>query len=222
MKRGKQFLCIVAVVISSVLWSGISCATDVGPRQRAAASAINAFGLELYQKLKHQDTNLFFSPYSISVALSMICAGAGGQTRYQIAQVLHSKSDRECLAADFGSLNRVLADSVLKGKSELNLANGLWLQKGYDFKPEYLEFMENTYGAHPSELDFKGDPKSTREEINKWVSRQTRDKIRELITEGAIDPLTRFVSCQCNLLQGQVGFGIRKKTHKGCSLYLLG
>ena len=53
--------------------------------------------------------------------------------------------------------------------------------------------MENSYGAHPNELDFKSNPKSARDEINKWVAQQTRDKIRDLITEGAIDTLTRFV-----------------------------
>ncbi len=214
MKREKQFLCIVAVVILSVLWSCISWATDAGSRQEAAANAINAFGLELYQKLKHQDTNLFFSPYSISVALSMTCAGARGQTRDQIAQALHTKSDRECLAADFGSLNRDLADSILKGEGVLNLANGLWLQKGYDFNSEYLKLMENIYGAHPSELDFKGDPKSAVEEINKWVSRQTRDKIRELITEGAIDPLTRLVLTNAIYFKGKWDSEFEKKLTK--------
>jgi serpin B len=203
MKREKQFLCIVAVVISSVLWSCISWATDAGSRQEAAANAINAFGLELYQQLKHQDTNLFFSPYSISVALSMTCAGARGQTRDQIAQALHTKSDRECLAADFGSLNRDLADSILKGEGELNLANGLWLQKGFNFNPDYLKFTEDTYGAHPNELDFKRDPESARNEINKWVAQQTRDKIQDLMTKGAIDTLTRFVLANAIYFKGK-------------------
>ncbi|MGO9568479.1 MAG: serpin family protein [Desulfomonilaceae bacterium] len=214
MKRKKWFLFMVAVVISSVLWSCISWATDAGSRQEAAANAINAFGLELYQKLKLKDSNLFFSPYSISVALSMVCAGARGQTRDQIAEVLHSKSDRECLAADFGSLNRDLADSILKGESELNLANGFWLQKGYDFKPEYLEFMGNTYGAHPSELDFKRDPESARDEINKWVAQQTRDKIKDLITEGAINTLTRFVLANAIYFKGKWDSEFEKKLTK--------
>ena len=144
----------------------------------------------------------------------MTCAGARGQTRDQIAQVLHSKLDRECLAADFGSLNRDLADSNLKGEGELNLANGLWLQKGYDFNPEYLKFMENSYGAHPSELDFKRDPKSAGEEINKWVSLQTRDKIRELITEGTIDPLTRFVLANAIYFKGKWDSEFEKKLTK--------
>ncbi|MGO9567323.1 MAG: serpin family protein [Desulfomonilaceae bacterium] len=213
MKR-KRLLSIVAVIISSVLWSCISWATDTESQKGATASAINAFGLELYQKLKNQDENLFFSPYSISVALSMTCAGARGQTRDQIAQALHAKSDRECLARDFGPLNRDLADSILKGEGELNLANGLWLQKGYNFKQEYLEFMGNTYGTHPSELDFKRDPKSAREEINKWVSRQTRDKIRDLMTEGAIGTGTRFVLANAIYFKGKWDREFKKELTK--------
>jgi serine protease inhibitor len=108
MKLKKKFLFIVATLISSVLWSCISWATDAESQRKEEANAINAFGLELYQKLRVPDTNLFFSPYSISVALTMVGAGARGQTRDEIAQAIHSKSDREWLAAVFGSLNRDL------------------------------------------------------------------------------------------------------------------
>jgi serpin B len=203
MKREKLFLFIVGVVTSSIFWFSISGATDAEPRKAAAANTINAFGLELYQKLKNQDANLFFSPYSISVALSMTCAGARGKTRDQIAQALHSRVDGECLAPELGSLNRDLADSDRNGAVELKLANGLWVQKGYDFNSDYLNFMKNSYGASPNELDFKGDPASARSAINKWVALETRDKIRELIAEGTLDPQTRFVLTNAVYFKGK-------------------
>ena len=48
-----------------------------------------AFALELFGQLKSNPGNLFFSPYSISTALAMTCAGARGDTGKQMGRVLH-------------------------------------------------------------------------------------------------------------------------------------
>jgi serine protease inhibitor len=42
---------------------------------------INDFGFVLYQELKVEKDNLFFSPYSISKAFAMTYTGARGQTK---------------------------------------------------------------------------------------------------------------------------------------------
>jgi serpin B len=222
MKRERHFLFIAAMVISSVLWSCISWATDAGSRQQTAANAINAFGLELYQKLKNQDPNLFFSPYSVSVAISMTCAAAGGKTLDQITRALHTEVDDECLSLELGSLDQDLGDSDRDGAVELKLANQLWLQKGNDFNPDYLKFMKSSYGASPNELDFKSDPASARSVINKWVARETRDKITELITEGAIDRQTQFVLTNAVYFKGKWSSEFRKDFTKDAPFTSLG
>jgi len=45
-----------------------------------AVAGNSAFAFDLYQSLRGQDGNLFFSPYSISSALAMTFAGARGDT----------------------------------------------------------------------------------------------------------------------------------------------
>ena len=40
----------------------------------------NAFALDLFQQLRAEPGNVFFSPYSISTALAMTAAGARGET----------------------------------------------------------------------------------------------------------------------------------------------
>ena len=40
----------------------------------------NRFALDLYAKTKDGEANIFFSPYSLSVALAMTYEGAGGET----------------------------------------------------------------------------------------------------------------------------------------------
>lgn len=73
-------------------------ADDSGRLDRSATAAYstNAFGLDLYRALADQspDENLFMSPYSMSVALTMTAEGARGETFAEMAGVLHfSKGD---------------------------------------------------------------------------------------------------------------------------------
>src|SRR4051794_20116922 len=68
---------------------------DVSPdepsvaNKKAVVEGNNTFGFDLYHQLQAHDGNLFFSPYSISTALSMTYAGARGQTAQEMAHVLH-------------------------------------------------------------------------------------------------------------------------------------
>lgn len=61
------------------------------PSKNPAAGASNAFGLDLYRRLSGEEpaTNLFVSPYSVSVALTMAAEGARGETEAEMARVLH-------------------------------------------------------------------------------------------------------------------------------------
>ena len=51
-------------------------------------SGNSAFAFDLYHVLGEKDGNLFYSPYSISVALAMTYAGARGETERQMADTL--------------------------------------------------------------------------------------------------------------------------------------
>ena len=49
--------------------------------------ANNQFAFDLYEQLKGEEGNVFFSPYSISTALAMVYEGARGETATQISRV---------------------------------------------------------------------------------------------------------------------------------------
>jgi leukocyte elastase inhibitor len=70
-------------------------AADSGP----AATATNEVGIDLYRKLATGEENLCLSPYSIENALAMTFAGADGQTRNEMARVLHFSNNDETLHA---------------------------------------------------------------------------------------------------------------------------
>ncbi len=65
-------------------------APDVPADDRAAVvDGNNAFAFDLYQAISDGDANLIFSPYSISMALAMVYAGARGETAQEMADTLH-------------------------------------------------------------------------------------------------------------------------------------
>jgi serpin B len=74
----------------------------------------------------------------------------------------------------------------------LNIANRLFAQKGYSFREAFVSLVKENFGGAFEPLDFITDPAAATQRINKWVSDQTRDRIRDLIPAGALDRTTRL------------------------------
>jgi serpin B len=157
------------------------------------------FAFDLYQVLKEEDGNLFYSPHSISLALAMTYAGARDETAKQMADTMHYLLSQSALHPAFNNLALELAKrgEGAQGKDEkgfrLNIVNAIWGQKDYKFLSDFLDLLAENYGAGLRVLDFIKDPNASRETINQWVSDQTEGRIKDLIPEGSITPLTRLV-----------------------------
>jgi serpin B len=129
----------------------------------------------------------------------MTYAGARGETAEQMANALHLTLKPERLHPAFGSLRKEVqgADQERKvqRKYQLQTANRLWGQKGYDFFPEFLKITENNYGAGLKQVDFiqAQAREEARKSINAWVEEQTQSKIQELIKPGILTVDTRLV-----------------------------
>jgi serpin B len=187
---------------------GVSLQSDL-PRQAAPdapagdlaelVAGSSAFALDLYGALRAAPGNLFFSPYSISLALAMAYAGARARTEQQMAGTLHFTLSQERMHPAFNALDQELAGrgAGARGKDgagfRLNIANALWGQEGYQFLKPFLDTLAVHYGAGLRLLDFAGTPEASRVAINNWVSDQTEGRIEDLIPPGLIDSLTRLV-----------------------------
>jgi len=163
----------------------------------ALAEGNAAFAFDLYGTLKDEAGNLFLSPYSISVALAMTHAGSAAETARQMTETLHFTLPADRLHAAFNAYSLDLqarAHAETEGTPfELSLANSLWGQKDFPFRPEFLDVLATNYGAGMRLVDYAADPEGARQAINGWVSDETRKKIQDLIPEGAIDGMTRLV-----------------------------
>ena len=158
----------------------------------------SAFAFDLYRALAEGEGNIFFSPYSISLALAMTYAGARGETERQMADTMHYLLPQGGLHAAFNHLGLRLASRGSTLDSEdagfrLNMANAVWGQRGYGFLEEFLDVLAEHYEAGVRPVDFEGAPEESRVRINEWVAGQTEDRVRDLIPPGIINPGTRFV-----------------------------
>ena len=178
-------------------------ATEPGVSAQELAELVsgnNAFAFALYHALQEkQDGNIFYSPFSISVALAMTWAGARGTTEREMADTLRFTLSQERLHPAFNALDLELArrGQGAQGRDEkgfrLRIVNALWGQQGFRFLPAFLDTLAQNYDAGLRLLDFAGDPEAARGIINDWVSDQTEGRIRDLIPPGVIDDLTRLV-----------------------------
>ena len=157
------------------------------------------FAFNLYQVLRDSDDNLFYSPYSISLAMAMTYAGASGDTENQMGDALNFMLTQDRLHTAFNALDLELASrGKFNGGEEdegfrLHIVNAIWGQKDYDFLQEYLDLLAENYGAGLRILDFMNAAEQSRVTINDWVSEQTEERIKDLIPEGAVNELTRLV-----------------------------
>ena len=161
---------------------------------KIVVSASNHFAIDLYGRLDKEQPgkNLFFSPISISLALTMTAAGARGQTEAEMAKVLHLGDSLSQSHSYYHKLLEQWNAVDEKRPYQLRLANRLWGQRGFPVRREFLDLTRQQYDAEMTLVDF-AQPEAARREINLWVERQTNDKIKDLIPRNAIDPLTRLV-----------------------------
>lgn len=177
------------------------------------ASAINAFAADMHARIARDEKGeLFFSPFSIETALAMTSAGAKGGTLNEMQKTLHLPPEPH---AAFGELIRHLnTPKMTRGGTEafpkaldggppigpttpayqLSVANAIWAQKDFPWHKEFVELTHANYGAGVVETDF-GKGEAARKQINDWVEKETKEKIKELIPPGVITGLTRMILC---------------------------
>ena len=159
----------------------------------------STFAFDLYGQLRSEPGNLFYSPYSISLALAMTWAGAKNQTEADMAATLGFSLSQGALHPAFNALDHALMSRGKNAKASdgqgfrLNIANALWGQTSYPFEQPFLDTLAENYGAGMRVVDFHNDPEGSADLINQWVDKLTEGKIPELVTPQDISPSTELV-----------------------------
>lgn len=156
-------------------------------------AANTKFGFKLFSEILREDKgkNIFVSPTSVAIALSMTYNGASGKTQQAMAKTL------ELQGMSLEEVNQ--ANQLLKASLEnpdpnvqLRIANSLWAKQGIPFKPQFLQRNKRFYQAKVTDLDF-GNPNSLGI-INNWVKENTQGKIDSIINEIQPDQLLFLIN----------------------------
>jgi serine protease inhibitor len=150
-------------------------------------SSNNQLGFDLLPNAASKDSNIFISPTSLLMALSMVYNGAEGVTKEEMAKVLHAEGiEVNQLNQANASLMTMLQNDTKHG--QLNIANSIWLNNHFHFRDDFSQNSRDYYQAKIQGMD-PTNPK-TAKVINGWVKNKTNGKINKIINASDLDPNT--------------------------------
>jgi len=181
------FVFIFTVILS---FSGCSKNSEVIPediklseKSLQLVRSDNTFGFKFFSALPENHTkNIMISPLSVSMALSMALNGADGETKTAMQNTLgfESLTNEE--------INQIYLDLITALKKTddkvvLNIANSIWIRKGFPVLNSFTDVNKKYFDASVTNLDFNEAALNT---INSWVNSKTNGKIPTIL--DAISP----------------------------------
>lgn len=159
--------------------SGASGAYSAADAERAAA--YTGFSLALFRAIvaKTPTRNVFISPASAALVLSMTASGASGSTRNAMARTLGADSLTQNQLDDENAA--LLATMGQQSGVRLTIANSIWADEGRPFLPAFLAGVEQHYHAEVRSLVLHGTAAQAR--INGWASKSTNGRIPIILAD---------------------------------------
>jgi serpin B len=165
----------------------------------------DSFATRLYDKVAvtHAGKNLVLSPFSIRVALAMCAVGAKGETRQELIDLIGAPESVDEQNQQYAAwLNAANGDGGER-LFQLIMANALWGQQGYHFKPDYQETIADFYDGALHMVNFRAKPDDAVKTINRWVSDKTGARIKELLNRDFINNDSRLILTNSIFFRGQ-------------------
>ena len=173
----KRFIIIAAM--AAVVGAATACGQQNEPPSEGSKTG---FALSFFRNVNSvtpSEENLVVSPYSAGVLLSMLEAGADGETKVEFDNVLNGTVFK---AEDLGGDDKVTVQS----------SNSVWISSNFSVRNRYVDVLEKDFDAFVDTPVFS-DP-STVKEINDWCSDHTSGKITEIIEELSPDMVMVLVN----------------------------
>ena len=162
--------------------------------------SLNDFSFAFYDEItKNEESNVFYSPYSIFTALSMAYEGARENTAVEMKSILNILQNDSVTESSFGRLYNLLNHNI-EGYT-INTANAFWANDDYRFLDEYINLLTSYYVAEANELDFSKNVEAA-EIINSWIEEQTNDKIKDMIKPNILSEMTKLVLANAIYFKG--------------------
>jgi serine protease inhibitor len=146
---------------------------------------VQAFGMRLLQEecSRRLPKNVFISPLSLFIALSMLEKGSNAETKAAIRKTLALPADRSNNAFEI-----VLAELVrylrAQPSIEFVIANALWTQMAAAISPAYAKLCADLYDAEARTVDLTQPAAAAA--INAWIAEKTKGVIPQIVTPADI------------------------------------
>jgi serpin B len=147
-------------------------------------SSNNKFAIKLFKELNEENINVFISPASISMALSMLYNGSEGNTKKQISDTLYYNNyDMKYINEQYKNLMGRFSkiDNI-----DVIISNSMWINKHYEVNDDYINTVNSNYNSAVYNEDF--NDKKTVNKINDWIDISTNGLIKKMINK--IEPNT--------------------------------
>ncbi len=173
-------------VLLNFLSAGLAYADSDAKAADVNASLVTAntgFAVKLLRELQRsqQNSNVFISPLSVSVALSMAYNGANTTTKQAMAEALGFgwMSDEE-VNAGFKTLIESL-ENADKDVS-LNIGDSVWIRSSFAdrVKPTFTNELSEYFMSEVYVRPFDG---STVTDVNSWIEDETNGKITKMVDD---------------------------------------
>ncbi|EGT30796.1 hypothetical protein CAEBREN_22502 [Caenorhabditis brenneri] len=136
------------------------------------------FGLNLLCQ-QNLSEPVVFSPFSISLCVSLLHAASTGKTRDEIREALLRSSTDKKFEEYFSSLLKTVTN--VPSGIDVHIANHVFCLKDYPIKKPYLDTVKELYNADATPLDFTDIEKSVKV-MNEYVTGVTKGHITNIIT----------------------------------------
>lgn len=151
----------------------------------------NEFAFNLFRQISVSENavtapkSIIVSPISITFALGMLNNGAANDTQAQINKVLgFEKTGADSINAFCSKM--LNSAPKLDSLTKVLIANTIYLNKGYNLKPVFLQKAKSFYNAEPETRDFNDG--QTMDVINRWAGDHTGQMIQKVLDEQTFEP----------------------------------
>lgn len=178
-------------------------------------SSNNQFAFEWLKEVERDEAgNKVLSPISLFIVLSIVLNGADGETKEEIAKVLHMKGPLNKVNQGIASMINILKNIT---NMELNLANSLWLNHHFHFQDDFSKNIRTFFNGEMKEIDVRNE-KSVKL-INDWVTKATNQQIEKII-DSPLDPNLVVLLLNAISFKGKWTYPFDKKLTKEQPFYL--
>lgn len=204
-----------------LLWVITLSSLYVNP-QKNLVDSNNDFAFKIYKATKTDSDNIFISPFSLNLALSIANEGALGSTKAEIDRLLSIEiaDGKADLYKEFISRTINLQDSAYyeciketedkSGGNALLIANSIWINSKSTIEKPYIKTIKDSYFSEV--FDFENDKiADANQKLSNWVSERTRNKI---YVNNVLNPAIKLSIINAIYFKGEWDIDFKKKKTK--------